>query len=75
MRNKVSDEEIEELLLLSAILPAVTQEVLVLYHRQNKTLKEICPIIGKSMCVVSNHYHRGLFLLRRHKEQMDQSGL
>lgn len=75
MRKKVSPEEIEDLLQWREILPPVTQEVLLLYHRQNKPLKEICAIVGKSMFIVSNQYHRGIFLLRKHKEGLDQSGL
>lgn len=68
-------QNITELLLYVDILPATTKQVLMLYYEHNKTLKEICLILGKSMFIVSNHYHRGLFLLRRHKEQINQSGL
>ncbi len=55
-----SSEKIEEAL---NSLPTDTTKVLRLHYQQLHTLKEIAPIIQRSISIVRNHHNRGIYLL------------
>ncbi len=57
------------LIKLTEKLPAETLRVLELHYLQQKSMKEICAILNKSMTVVRNHRNRGLFLLKSYYEK------
>lgn len=66
---KAITERILLLLKLTQKLPPDTLRVLELHYLQQKSLKEICAILNKSMTVVRNHRNRGLFLLKAYYEK------
>jgi len=47
-------------------LPAQTYKVLMLHYGQQKSIKDIAVITGKSVSTVRNHHNRGIFLLRKY---------
>ncbi len=62
--NKLNEKQVSNF----TKLPSITGEVLRLYYEEQLSLREICTSLNKSMCVIRNHYHRGIFLLKNINE-------
>lgn len=65
---RATTTQMMRLLKLCEKLPAETLKVLELHYMQQKPLKEVCEIMGKSMTTIRNHRDRGLMLLRQYQE-------
>lgn len=72
---KALTEQMVLLISLCQKLPPDTLRVLELHYLDQKSLKEICAILDKSMTVVRNHRNRGIFLLKEFYEKENKENL
>jgi DNA-directed RNA polymerase specialized sigma24 family protein len=53
-------------------IPGDTDRIMQLHYKEGKSFREIAKIVGKSISVVYNHHHRGLYEWKKLNRQQEK---